>query len=68
MHEMRNHTNEAGWVKNEMVTAYYFQIKFLYLEHYFKTYPLRKNGQGNDYEDCKDHRHKVYDKMSNQVP
>jgi len=46
---MRNHTNEAGSVKNEMFTTYYFQKVFLYLEH-FKAYPLRKNGQDNDYE------------------
>ena len=64
---MRNRSNKAGWVKNEMVTAYYFQIISLYLEH-FKAYPLRKNGQDNDCENCKDQRQKIYDKISNQIP
>ena len=54
MNDTRDRTNEAGRVKNGMARAYYLQVIFFHLEHYFKAYPLRQNGQDNDHENLQE--------------
>jgi hypothetical protein len=55
--------NEVEWVKNEMITTY-FQVIFLYLEHYYKAVPAETIWTRQWLWELANVRTKVSDKIS----